>query len=86
MEALIGARDQFLEYARQHRAKNTPESTDKAIVNEEMAEMCDNTVKAMLHASCLPGNKCVDCSIDQEPCPTCYRVWWARRHPNVREV
>lgn len=36
-----------------------------------------------LHASAPEGHKCADCSIDQEPCPTCYESWWKRRHPNV---
>lgn len=50
------------------------------------SSMLCNELNAPLHCSALPGSKCADCSIDQEPCPTCYRVWWARRHPNVREV
>lgn len=36
-----------------------------------------------MHASAPPGHKCADCTIDHEPCPTCYAVWWRRRHPHV---
>jgi hypothetical protein len=36
-----------------------------------------------LHASAPVEYKCADCSIDIEPCPTCYSAWWQKRHPNV---
>ena len=35
-----------------------------------------------LHASAPEGHKCADCTIDEEPCPTCYAAWWRQRHPN----
>lgn len=35
-----------------------------------------------LHASAPPGSKCSDCTIDGEPCPTCYEAWWRTRHPH----
>jgi len=44
-----------------------------------------NTHEA-LHASAPKGYKCADCTMDQEPCPTCYTVWWQKRHPNVKQV
>ena len=39
-----------------------------------------------LHASAPPDSKCSDCTIDKEPCPTCYAAWWTRRHPHVHEI
>jgi len=39
-----------------------------------------------LHASAPQGYKCADCTIDKEACPTCYRVWWAGRHPTTTQV
>ncbi len=44
--ALRRARDQFHEYARQHRAKGTPEADHKALVNDEMAEMCEEALSS----------------------------------------
>jgi len=38
--------------------------------------------KAM-HVSAPKGHKCADCSIDEEPCPTCYAAWWTAKHPNT---
>ncbi len=38
------------------------------------------------HASAPEGCKCSDCSIDNEPCPTCYAAWWKKRHPNVEFI
>jgi hypothetical protein len=42
--ALFAAAAQFREYARQHRAKQTPEATVKAEVNDKMAEMCEQAL------------------------------------------
>ena len=36
-----------------------------------------------LHASAPAGHKCADCTMDKEPCPACYTVWWQKRHPNT---
>lgn len=38
------------------------------------------------HASAPVGYKCSDCTIDQEPCPACYKAWWQKRHPSTHEV
>ena len=38
---------------------------------------------AGLHESAPPGYKCSDCTIDNEPCPACYKASWVKRHPNV---
>lgn len=38
---------------------------------------------AAMHASAPQGQKCADCSMDKEACPTCYHAWWTKRHPNV---
>lgn len=38
-----------------------------------------------LHAAASKGFLCADCTIDKEACPTCYKVWWQRRHPNVQQ-
>lgn len=35
---------------------------------------------AAAHISAPAGHRCADCTIDQEPCPACYRKWWQRRH------
>jgi len=43
-------------------------------------------VKEALYASASEGHKCADCSIDQEACPTCYNVWWKKRHPNTELI
>lgn len=40
------AADQFREYARQHRAKATPEADAKALVNDGMAIMCESAIAA----------------------------------------
>jgi hypothetical protein len=39
-----------------------------------------------LHASAPKGFLCADCTMDKEACPTCYKVWWQRRHPNVHQM
>lgn len=39
-----------------------------------------------LHASAPKGSLCADCAIDNETCPTCYRVWWQSRHPNTIQL
>lgn len=36
-----------------------------------------------LHASAPAGHKCADCTLDNQPCPTCYEAWWRKQHPNV---
>lgn len=43
-EALKAARSQFLDYARQHRAKGTPEAHAKAEVNMAMADMMNEAL------------------------------------------
>lgn len=35
-----------------------------------------------MHASAPDGYRCADCAMSHEACPTCYRAWWAKRHPN----
>lgn len=40
-QALDIAAKQFRSYAEQHRAKGTPEADAKAVVNDQMADMCD---------------------------------------------
>lgn len=32
-----------------------------------------------MHASAPEGHKCSDCTMDCEPCPTCYEAWWKTR-------
>jgi hypothetical protein len=39
-----------------------------------------------MHGSAPKGYKCSDCTMDQEPCPTCYTAWWKSKHPNHQEV
>lgn len=39
-----------------------------------------------LHASAPADHKCADCTIDGEACPTCYQVWWQRRHPHTQQI
>lgn len=39
-----------------------------------------------MHASAPTGYKCGDCTIDNEPCPTCYESAWRKRHPNVIRI
>lgn len=39
-----------------------------------------------LNSSAALGYKCADCTMDSEPCPVCYRVWWQLRHPNTTIV
>ena len=43
-------------------------------------------LRSALHASAPEGHKCADCTIDEEPCPTCYAAWWQQRHPNHQEI
>jgi hypothetical protein len=38
-----------------------------------------------MHASAPPDHKCADCTMDREPCPTCYHAWWTKRHPKVSQ-
>ena len=39
-----------------------------------------------LHASAPEGHLCADCTMDKEPCPTCYSAWWSKSHPNLSQV
>ncbi len=39
-----------------------------------------------LHASAPTDHHCADCTMEQEPCPTCYYAWWSKRHPNTFEI
>ena len=41
---LAAARDQFAFYEAQHLAKGTPESTEKARVNRQFADMCQTVI------------------------------------------
>lgn len=50
-EALKRCQEQFHSYARQHRAKGTPEGEEKAEVNDDMAWMCED---ALSHANPKP--------------------------------
>ncbi|HQR18031.1 MAG TPA: hypothetical protein PK948_06655 [Gemmatimonadales bacterium] len=43
--------------------------------------MSQDWVAGALHASAPPGLKCADCTIDREPCPSCYISAWRERHP-----
>ena len=43
-------------------------------------------LKSALHASAPEGHKGADCSIDEEPCLTCYAAWWKQGHPHHNEV
>lgn len=45
-----------------------------------------NSIRTALHASAPSGLSCADCGMDKEACPTCYAVWWQKRHRNVRQV
>jgi hypothetical protein len=53
----------------------------KLSVPEERIE-----IEQILHASAPKGMLCSECTMDQEPCPTCYHTWWAQRHPNTQLV
>lgn len=39
-----------------------------------------------LHASAPKDHKCADCTMDREPCPTCYHAWWTKRYPNTHQI
>lgn len=39
-----------------------------------------------LHASAPHSCKCADCTMDNEPCPDCYRTWWRKEHPETHLV
>jgi len=39
-----------------------------------------------MHASAPEGLKCSDCTLAEQPCPTCYTEWWKKQHPNVHEI
>lgn len=39
-----------------------------------------------MHASAPEGLKCADCTLAEQPCPTCYTDWWKKQHPNVQEI
>ncbi len=39
-----------------------------------------------MHASAPEGLKCSDCTLAEQPCPTCYTEWWQKQHPNVHEI
>ena len=43
--------------------------------------MTDGAQHAALHASAPKGLCCADCTMDGEPCATCYSAWWKARHP-----
>lgn len=39
-----------------------------------------------LHSAAPQGYKCADCTMDNEPCPTCYEAAWKVRHPNTVQL
>ena len=39
-----------------------------------------------MSASTPDGVRCPDCTVDGEPCPTCYEAWWSWNHPDVKYV
>jgi hypothetical protein len=43
-------------------------------------------VERAMHASAPAKHLCADCTMDKEPCPTCYKAWWQRRHPNTTQI
>lgn len=43
-------------------------------------------IASALHAAAPKGLLCADCTMDKEACPTCYKVWWQRRHPTVQQM
>ena len=45
-----------------------------------------NQVASAIHASAPPGYKCADCTMDGEPCPTCYAAAWKKRHPHTVQI
>lgn len=51
--------------------------------NAARANAAEEKLKAPLHASAPKDMMCADCTMDREPCPTCYTAWWKARHPNV---
>ena len=54
-------------------------------LRNEAADVLEQWTGAM-HASAPVDHKCSDCTIDEEPCPTCYAAWWQKRHPNHTEI
>ena len=38
-----------------------------------------------LHASAPKDRKCADCTMDEEPCSTCYHAWWTKRYPHTHQ-
>ena len=49
-------------------------------------QLPDVPAAGALHASAPLGIKCADCTMDAEPCPTCYRTWWQMRHPHTQQL
>lgn len=54
-------------------------------VERELAALRASSHPA-LHASAPEGHLCADCTMDKEPCPTCYSAWWSKSHPNLSQV
>lgn len=52
----------------------------------EMMDLLNLAVSglAAMHFTASTGSKCADCTIDDEPCRSCYAAWWDRKHPNVQ--
>jgi hypothetical protein len=48
------------------------------LTDQEFAALC--AIGSSFHASAPPGYKCADCSMDDEPCPQCYRARWQKHH------
>ena len=69
-----------------HMADTSRAAADTIAALQAENERLKAEQDAPLHASAPVGYKCSDCSIDSEACPTCYRAWWTKRHPNVEFV
>jgi ferredoxin len=38
------------------------------------------------HASAPQGYLCADCTMCEDACPLCYKIWWQRRNPHVHQM
>lgn len=56
------------------------------LISQEIDEAVREALQMPMHSSSPEGMKCSDCTIDKEPCPRCYSVWWEKRHPNTSFV
>ena len=44
------------------------------------------SIIAAMNASAPAGHKCSDCTMDNEPCPRCYKAAWKKKHPNTHQM